>query len=110
MSRTAFIRRFSVLTGKPPITYLTGWRLACAARSLRETTMPLAAIAHQIGYSAELPVASRSLRRCAPGGMCVEMLPAHGSGRRGAVEATPPPAGSIKRELSRYDPAPDTSR
>jgi AraC-like DNA-binding protein len=37
MSRTAFTRRFTSQVGKPPMTYLIGWRLNCAARLLRET-------------------------------------------------------------------------
>ncbi|MEU5702997.1 AraC family transcriptional regulator [Streptomyces aurantiacus] len=53
MSRTAFTKRFTVVVGKPPITYLTGWRLSYGARLLRETTAPLATIARQVGYSTE---------------------------------------------------------
>ncbi|MFC4472300.1 AraC family transcriptional regulator [Streptomyces xiangluensis] len=53
MSRTAFTKRFSALVGQPPMAYLTGWRLTYAARLLRETDAPLAAIAHQVGYSTE---------------------------------------------------------
>ncbi|MGW4975090.1 AraC family transcriptional regulator [Streptomyces mirabilis] len=53
MSRTAFTKRFTVAVGKPPITYLTGWRLGYGARLLQETSAPLAAIARQVGYSTE---------------------------------------------------------
>ena len=53
MSRTAFSKRFTALVGKPPMTYLTGWRLACGARLLRETQAPLATVARQVGYSTE---------------------------------------------------------
>jgi AraC-like DNA-binding protein len=53
LSRTAFTKRFSALVGKPPMAYLTGWRLARAARLLRETSAPLAVIARQVGYSTE---------------------------------------------------------
>ncbi|NGO08269.1 AraC family transcriptional regulator [Streptomyces sp. HC44] len=53
MSRTAFTKRFTALVGKPPMTYLTGWRLSYGARLLRETKAPLAAIARQVGYSTE---------------------------------------------------------
>lgn len=57
LSRTAFTKRFTALVGKPPMTYLTGWRLSCAARLLRETDASLAAIARQIGYSTEFSFA-----------------------------------------------------
>ncbi|MGP4012845.1 AraC family transcriptional regulator [Streptomyces sp. 4N124] len=53
MSRTAFTKRFTALVGKPPMTYVTGWRLRYAARLLRETNAPLATIARQVGYSTE---------------------------------------------------------
>jgi hypothetical protein len=47
MSRTAFTKRFTVLVGKPPMTYLTGWRLTSGARLLRATNAPLTAIARR---------------------------------------------------------------
>lgn len=53
MSRTSFTKRFIAEVGKPPMTYLTGWRLTHAARLLRETKAPLASIARQVGYSTE---------------------------------------------------------
>jgi AraC-like DNA-binding protein len=58
MSRAAFTRRFTALVGKPPIRYLMDWRLNCAARQLRETDAPLAAIARQVGYSTEFAFAA----------------------------------------------------
>ena len=51
LSRTALTKRFTAVVGKPPMTYLTTWRLTCGARLLRETGAPLAAIARQVGYS-----------------------------------------------------------
>ena len=53
LSRTAFVRRFRALTDVPPSTYTTRWRLAIAARRLRETTDPLAVISREVGYSSE---------------------------------------------------------
>jgi AraC-like DNA-binding protein len=53
MSRASFAKRFTALVGRPPIRYLTDWRLNCAAKTLRETDEPLAAIARQVGYSTE---------------------------------------------------------
>jgi AraC-like DNA-binding protein len=58
MSRTAFTKRFTALVGTPPKAYLTGWRLTYAARLLRETTVPLATIARQAGYSTEFAFGS----------------------------------------------------
>lgn len=53
LSRAAFVRRFTAVVGEAPSTYLTGLRLATAARRLRETAERLAAIAHGVGYSSE---------------------------------------------------------
>ncbi len=49
-SRAAFARRFTDLVGEPPITFLTGWRLALAADLLQSSTLTLAAVAGQVGY------------------------------------------------------------
>jgi len=51
LSRAAFSRRFSALVGRPPLAYLTWWRLARAARLLRDTDAPLATVAQQVGYA-----------------------------------------------------------
>ena len=57
LSRTAFTKRFTALVGRPPMAYLIGWRMVCAARLLRETNAPLAVIARQVGYSTEFAFA-----------------------------------------------------
>jgi AraC-like DNA-binding protein len=69
MSRTAFSRRFTAVVGKPPMTYLTHWRLAHGARLLRQTKDPLATIARQVGYSTEFAFAGAFRREygVAPG-------------------------------------------
>ncbi|MFK4018607.1 AraC family transcriptional regulator [Streptomyces albogriseolus] len=51
VSRAALARRFTRLVGEPPMSYLTGWRLALAADRLRDTDDTLAALARQVGYS-----------------------------------------------------------
>ncbi|WP_280509786.1 AraC family transcriptional regulator [Nocardia farcinica] len=51
VSRAAFARRFTELVGEPPMTYLTGWRVALAADRLRRTDDTLGAIARAVGYS-----------------------------------------------------------
>jgi AraC-like DNA-binding protein len=58
LSRATFTRRFSTAMGKAPMRYLIGWRLACGARLLRETSAPLATIARQVGYSTEFAFAA----------------------------------------------------
>ena len=50
MSRAGLARRFTQLVGEPPITFLTGWRLALAADLLTETDSTLEQIARQVGY------------------------------------------------------------
>jgi AraC-like DNA-binding protein len=50
VSRAALARRFTELVGEPPMTFLTGWRLALAADLLREPDATVAAVARQVGY------------------------------------------------------------
>ncbi|GGZ31963.1 AraC family transcriptional regulator [Streptomyces poonensis] len=50
VSRAALARRFGELVGEPPMTYLTGLRLALAADRLRDTDDTLDAIARRVGY------------------------------------------------------------
>ena len=51
VSRAALARRFTDLVGEPPMTFLTGWRLALAADLLREPDATVGAVARQVGYS-----------------------------------------------------------
>jgi AraC-like DNA-binding protein len=51
VSRASLARRFSELVGEPPMTYLTGWRLAMAADLLLEPDTTLEAVARRVGYS-----------------------------------------------------------
>lgn len=51
VSRAAFARRFTELVGEPPMTYLTGWRMALAADVVRSTDATLDTVARQVGYS-----------------------------------------------------------
>jgi AraC-like DNA-binding protein len=69
LSRTAFARRFTALVGQPPLAYLTWWRLTVAARLLRRTDAPLAAIAAKVGYGSEFAFAAAFRREygIAPG-------------------------------------------
>ncbi|OPG03296.1 AraC family transcriptional regulator [Streptomyces sp. GKU 895] len=58
VSRAALGRRFTELVGEPPMTYLTGWRLALAADRLREGAATLEAIARQVGYGSAFALSS----------------------------------------------------
>lgn len=53
MSRSALAERFTLLIGEPPMQYLTQWRLALAARALREGHDPILRIAARVGYDSE---------------------------------------------------------
>jgi AraC-like DNA-binding protein len=50
-SRAVLARRFTEAVGEPPISFLTGWRLALAADLLRSSEDTIAAVARQVGYS-----------------------------------------------------------
>ena len=69
LSRAAFARRFTALVGRPPLAYLTWWRLTLAARLLRESDAPLAAVAARVGYGSEYAFANAFKREygIAPG-------------------------------------------
>ncbi|WP_368666290.1 helix-turn-helix transcriptional regulator [Micromonospora sicca] len=62
VSRAALARRFTELVGEPPMTFLTGWRLALAADLLREPDATLAAVARQVGYGSPFAL-STAFRR-----------------------------------------------
>jgi AraC-like DNA-binding protein len=53
------------LVGRPPLNYLTWWRMTTAARLLRESDAPLATVAREVGYSSEFAFASAFKRRYA---------------------------------------------
>ncbi|QNP75358.1 AraC family transcriptional regulator [Streptomyces roseirectus] len=50
VSRPTLARRFTSLVGRPPMAYLTWWRLILAASRLRDSSDTLATIAAQVGY------------------------------------------------------------
>ena len=50
MSRAALARRFTELVGEPPMSFLTGWRLALAADLLREPGATVGSVARRVGY------------------------------------------------------------
>jgi AraC-like DNA-binding protein len=70
LSRAAFAKKFNAVVGEPPLTYLTRWRMTTAARLLRESDAPLAAVAARTGYGSEFAFAKAFKREYgqAPGG------------------------------------------
>ncbi|MFD0415793.1 AraC family transcriptional regulator [Streptomyces sp. NPDC127108] len=50
VSRATLARRFTTLVGRPPMAYLTWWRMMRAAALLRDGEAPLDAIARRVGY------------------------------------------------------------
>jgi AraC-like DNA-binding protein len=53
LSRSALAQRFAALIGKPPMRYLTQWRLTLAAHLLKSSDRPAASIAAAVGYDSE---------------------------------------------------------
>jgi AraC-like DNA-binding protein len=69
LSRSAFAERFSQFVGKPPMQYLTDWRMQLAANQLRGGNERVAVIAERVGYESEAAF-SRAFKRAtglAPG-------------------------------------------
>lgn len=68
MSRAAFAARFTGLVGRPPLAYLTEWRMTIAADLLQDTTATVAAVASNVGYGDPFAfsVAFKRIRGCTP--------------------------------------------
>jgi AraC-like DNA-binding protein len=68
VSRAAFARRFSNVMGMPPMAYLTQWRLALAADSLRDPRKTIGAVAREVGYGSAfaLSTAFKRIRGVSP--------------------------------------------
>jgi AraC-like DNA-binding protein len=52
-SRTVLAERFNALLGRPPIDYVTGWRIQLAADRLRNGRDSISGIAADVGYESE---------------------------------------------------------
>lgn len=70
LSRATLARRFTALTGRPPMAYLTWWRLTTAARLLQDTDLALPSIAAKVGYASPFAFSHAFKRQfgTAPGG------------------------------------------
>lgn len=62
MPRATFSRRFAALTRQSPMAYVTAWRMALAARMLREEPATLRQVAQRVGYESEFAFA-RAFKR-----------------------------------------------
>jgi AraC-like DNA-binding protein len=51
VSRATLARRFAELVGEPPMSYLTGWRIALAADLLADPSLTVAGVARRVGYA-----------------------------------------------------------
>lgn len=69
-SRTVLVDRFVQLLGRPPIRYLTEWRLNLASGLLRTTGLGVGEVASRVGYTSE-EAFSRAFKRQ------LGMAPAH---------------------------------
>jgi AraC-like DNA-binding protein len=63
LSRAPFARRFTALLGRPPLTYLTWWRMTVAAGLLRSTGLTVGSVAGRVGYGSEFAFATAFKRR-----------------------------------------------
>jgi AraC family transcriptional regulator, alkane utilization regulator len=61
-SRTVLAERFKALLGRPPIDYVTSWRIQLAADRLRNGRDSIAGIAAEAGYESE-PAFNRAFKR-----------------------------------------------
>ncbi|MEV5607295.1 AraC family transcriptional regulator [Streptomyces sp. NPDC052225] len=62
VSRATLNRRFALLVGRPPMTYLTWWRMTRAATLLRTADAPLESVARQVGYGSPYALSHAFLR------------------------------------------------
>ncbi|MFD8755124.1 AraC family transcriptional regulator [Kitasatospora sp. NPDC059577] len=63
VSRATLTRRFTALTGRPPMAYLTWWRMTRAAGLLRTTADPLEAVARKVGYASPYALSHAFVRQ-----------------------------------------------
>jgi AraC family transcriptional regulator, alkane utilization regulator len=61
-SRTVLAERFNLLLGRPPIDYVTSWRIQLAADRLRNGQESIGSIAADVGYESEAAF-SRAFKR-----------------------------------------------
>ena len=92
VSRAALARRFHELVGEPPMTFLTGWRLALAADLLREPGATVGSVA--ASGRLRQPVRAEHRVQAGPG--------SEAAGRIGGLADSPIPAMTGFRAHLRY--------
>jgi AraC-like DNA-binding protein len=77
VSRAALARRFNELVGEPPMSFLTGHRIALAADLLLEPGATVGSVADQVGYGSSfaLSTAFKRLRGVSPQRYKRELMP-----------------------------------
>jgi AraC-like DNA-binding protein len=77
VSRATLARRFTEVVGEPPMTFLTGWRIALAADLLCEPGATVASVARQVGYGSPfaLSAAFKRVRGVSPKEYRAAVLP-----------------------------------
>lgn len=83
LSRAAFARRFTALVGRPPLGYLTWWRMTTAARLLRDTDLPLRSVAERVGYASEFAFSAAFKRELGQAPGTYRRAPESGDGVEG---------------------------
>ncbi|WP_368406983.1 helix-turn-helix transcriptional regulator [Actinomadura sp. NAK00032] len=78
--------------GRPPLAYLTWWRLTTAMRLLRDSDAPLSVVAEQVGYGSEFAFANAFKREfnLAPGRYRRNSRSSEGGPRVRAARGRPP--------------------
>ncbi|MBB4688470.1 AraC family transcriptional regulator [Amycolatopsis jiangsuensis] len=80
LSRATLARRFTALTGRPPMAYLTWWRMTTAAQLLRDSERALPAIARRVGYSSPFAFSHAFKRQFGVAPALYRSAVEHGSG------------------------------
>lgn len=62
MSRSAFAQQFKQTVNLSPVEYLTRWRMLAARDFLKDTDLPIARVAEQVGYESDISF-SRAFKR-----------------------------------------------
>ncbi|GAA3571644.1 AraC family transcriptional regulator [Amycolatopsis ultiminotia] len=80
LSRATLARRFTALTGRSPMAYLTWWRMTVAARLLRDSDLQLPAVARQVGYGSPFAFSHAFKRQFGVAPASYRSAAEHGSG------------------------------
>jgi AraC-like DNA-binding protein len=108
LSRATLTRRFTLLIGEPPLSYLRRRRMELAARRLRESDETLSVIARRVGYNSEFAF-SRAFSRTfgtAPGRYRAATRPGRHHTRSGTNNSAAPATAGDEHGGRRRDRRP----